>query len=395
MSMLLQNEQWNAEHKILNNIINHIPQYIFWKDKDLRFRGCNIYFAQQFNLIEPSELYGKTDADFPWGGTPDMQKYIEDDKKIISTGQARLNYEEIQKQPNGEEKIVLVSKTPLLDEKGAVAGLLGIYTDITERKRIEKEAEQLRIDKKVLEEQESMTRLLAASMAHELRTPLRAIESGLEGVGKYLPDMLETYKIAKNAELEIPFIAPMQFQSLSKMLENTKIEARAAFAVIDMLLMNTNSSAIDESKYKIYSIKQCIYDALMRYPLDEEEKSKIHWKMSDFSFHGDDILVIHVIFNLLKNALYYLKAANKGEIQIWCDKNEKFNILHFKDTSQGMDADILPHIFDRFYSRTRHGTGVGLAFCKLVMKSFGGDITCESVKGEYSDFILSFPQQNS
>jgi signal transduction histidine kinase len=107
---------------------------------------------------------------------------------------------------------------------------------------------------------------------------------------------------------------------------------------------------------------------------------------------GDDILFTHVLFNLLKNALYYIRAASKGEISIWCEQNEKFNILHFKDTGLGMDKEVLEHIFERFFTRTRHGSGVGLAFCKLVMQSFGGDIICDSVKGEYTDFTLSFPK---
>lgn len=330
-----------------------------------------------------------------WSKTihPDDLKYLLDSvKKRKPNFQPGETFNETYRiiRPNGEIRWIHDKSVPIYNEAGVHIGFAGIAHDITEVK----EAEELRTKNKVLEEQEQTTRLLAASMAHELRTPLRAIESGATGIENYLPEMFDAYKIAKNAGLEIPFIAPMQFKSLSKIIEHIKIETRASFAVIDMLLMNTNSSAIDESKFKIHSMGQCIKDALLRYPLDDEEKSKIHWKKCDFSYHGDDTLMTHVIFNLLKNALHYLQAANKGEIQIWCDQNENFNILHFKDTSAGIDADILPHIFDRFYSRTRHGTGVGLAFCKLVMKSFGGDITCQSIKGEYSDFQLFFPRQD-
>jgi len=52
---------------------------------------------------------------------------------------------------------------------------------------------------------------------------------------------------------------------------------------------------------------------------------------------------------------------------------------------------MLPKIFDRFFSSTHHGSGIGLAFCKLVMQAYGGNITCQSQQGEFTEFVLSFP----
>jgi len=100
----------------------------------------------------------------------------------------------------------------------------------------------------------------------------------------------------------------------------------------------------------------------------------------------------HVLFNLLKNALYYIEAANKGEIYIRAEKTPDANILHFKDTGKGMASSMMPYVFERFYSKTQHGTGIGLAFCKSVIESFGGKISCESVEGEHTTFILEFPK---
>jgi signal transduction histidine kinase len=59
-----------------------------------------------------------------------------------------------------------------------------------------------------------------------------------------------------------------------------------------------------------------------------------------------------------------------------------------------MPAEVTARIFDHFFTKTRHGTGVGLAYCKMVMEDLGGDMTCESVKGEYTHFILHFPVLN-
>lgn len=70
---------------------------------------------------------------------------------------------------------------------------------------------------------------------------------------------------------------------------------------------------------------------------------------------------------------------------------DKYNSLYFKDTSTGIAPEVLPHIFESFYSKTARGTGVGLAFCKSTMREFGGDIVCESVEGEFTTFVLTFP----
>lgn len=374
----------DTQEIVLDNIIANFPGNLFWKDKNLIYRGCNELQAKSSGYTR-EEMIGKTDYEMPWKAAADTIQKI--DQEIIQTGNI-VTCEEIAQLADGKTATFLSKKIPLRDKQNNIIGVMGIAFDIT----AEKEAEQLQLKNKVLEEQEGVTRLLAASMAHELRTPLRAIESGAEGLEKFLPLLLETYKKAKEAQLDIPYITPMHYKSLASIVKNTKVETRAAFAVVDMLLVRTNLSHIDTAKFTTCSMATCIEEALRRYPIRSDETHLVHWKKSDFSFHGDELLMIHIIFNLLKNALHFVKAANKGEIQIWCDKNEKYNILHFKDTGLGMEPEILSNIFQPFYTRTRHGTGVGLAFCKLVMNSFGGDISCDSVKGEYTDFTMTFPR---
>jgi signal transduction histidine kinase len=102
------------------------------------------------------------------------------------------------------------------------------------------------------------------------------------------------------------------------------------------------------------------------------------------------------LFNLFKNALHAIAIAGKGEIFISIEpanpsSGKKHNQLIFKDTGPGISPDNLRHIFDRFYTKTEHGTGIGLAFCQSVMQRLGGQITCTSRQGEHTTFTLSFP----
>ena len=95
---------------------------------------------------------------------------------------------------------------------------------------------------------------------------------------------------------------------------------------------------------------------------------------------------------LLKNAIYYIRAAGKGDIRIWLEKADDYNILHFKDTGMGMTQESLANAFVQFYTSRSNGSGLGLSFCKSVMVGHNGDISVESEESEFTHFQLQFPK---
>jgi two-component system CAI-1 autoinducer sensor kinase/phosphatase CqsS len=111
----------------------------------------------------------------------------------------------------------------------------------------------------------------------------------------------------------------------------------------------------------------------------------------DFQFHGSSTLLIMIFFNLFKNALYSIRLAGKGNIKISTILTPKFNNLCFTDTGTGIENDALPQVFDPFFTTKESGGGIGLAFCRRVMISFGGNIRCESIPGKFTTFTLEFP----
>jgi signal transduction histidine kinase len=71
----------------------------------------------------------------------------------------------------------------------------------------------------------------------------------------------------------------------------------------------------------------------------------------------------------------------------------KRNQLVIHDTGPGIPTHVLPYIFDSFFTTKKNsGAGIGLSFCRKVMSAFGGHIQCESVIGQYTQFVLEFPQ---
>ncbi len=232
-------------------------------------------------------------------------------------------------------------------------------------------------------------KIQAGTMAHELRTPLGSISLIVQILKMQIPALINGYKQAKKINPELEGINQDYIEKAPTEIETT---IRGAFSIIDILLMNVKGVP-DEVPKEACSIRTCIQNALAAYPLTSAEKQVIYIDTSDdFIFQGNELFMRHVLFNLLKNALYYIKAANKGEIYIRAEKTPDANILHFKDTGKGMASSMMPYVFERFYSKTQHGTGIGLAFCKSVIESFGGKISCESVEGEHTTFILEFPK---
>ena len=131
-------EQINAEaeaqrsNQMLETVIDNIPQRIFWKDKELRYLGCNMAFARDAGLAYPEQVIGKRDEDMPWRAFADALS--RQDTEVMASGVPKMNYE-TDMVIDGVHRTTVTSKLPFTDSDGRVIGVLGSYTDITERKR--------------------------------------------------------------------------------------------------------------------------------------------------------------------------------------------------------------------------------------------------------------------
>lgn len=282
-------------------------------------------------------------------------------------------------------------KSPLKDEYQQIIGVIGIGIDITDKK----EAERLKIEnqhaerkfQETLAKLEGMT-LVSASIAHEIRTPLATFDINADTLKGNLPLLVEAYNCAIAANLDVPEIDSFTVENLQELPNIMKRETQGANTFIDMLLMNIRPE-LEGSLGQIFSMQACVNEALTRYPFKPNQCQRIRWEnLHDFQVRGKETLVIHILFNLIKNALFYV---GQGYIKLILEPGNTYNKLNLTDTGTGIDPDILPYIFDRFFSRTRNGSGVGLAYCKTVMEALGGSISCESIKGNYTRFILNFP----
>lgn len=245
-------------------------------------------------------------------------------------------------------------------------------------------------------EQERAMLATAGSIAHELRTPLLGISAGAQGIRSYLPVLLDAYRLAQEAGLPVARMRMAHRDALAGVLDRIVDEAGHANAIIDMLLVNVRNGGNMPRDLVPCSIARCVETALARYPFAEAERPLVDWRRrDDFAFRGVELLTVHVLFNLTKNALRQIARCGKGSIEIETVAGAGANRLLFRDTAAGIEVRHLPHIFSRFYTSTGSesilGAGIGLAFCRDVMQAFGGSIECTSSPGRFTEFVLTFP----
>lgn len=129
-------------NRMLRLVLDTIPVRVFWKDRAYRYEGCNQAFAEDTGQSAPEDLIGKDDYEMTWIEQADL--YREDDRRVMATGDARINYEEPQTTPDGRTIWLQTSKVPMRDGQGQIMGVLGTYQDITERKNAVEELRRLR-----------------------------------------------------------------------------------------------------------------------------------------------------------------------------------------------------------------------------------------------------------
>jgi len=177
-----------AAHNLLEIIIDKTPARIFWKDKDLRYLGCNTIFANDAGKASSLDIVGKNDFELSWAAQAEL--YQADDSAVMASGIAKIGYEEPQTTPQGNTMWCRTSKIPLMNNQNEVFGILGMYEDITERKLAEKE---LSIAATAFESQEGMMVTDANNVIVKVNQAFSAITgySSEDAVGQY-PSLLSS-----------------------------------------------------------------------------------------------------------------------------------------------------------------------------------------------------------
>jgi two-component system CAI-1 autoinducer sensor kinase/phosphatase CqsS len=226
------------------------------------------------------------------------------------------------------------------------------------------------------------TQALAGSIAHEMRTPLVQLMHNLQGMQQALPPPTTT------AQHQV--LGPRDVNALYRYLAQSEIAVKRGLQVIEMTLDEVSAKPLDTAGFAYLSAAEATGKAVQEYGYESEDaRARIRLDVKeDFSFRGDETAYLFVLFNLLKNSLYYVAFHPQARVTITVNRDR----VSVHDTGPGIAPDVLARLFEPFRSVGKTGgTGLGLAYCQRVMRAFGGEISCESVLGLFTEFNMQFP----
>ena len=219
------------------------------------------------------------------------------------------------------------------------------------------------------------SRALANSIAHEMRNPLAQVQLQFEALKQHI----ENHAPVEQIKLDI---------------ENGQAAIQRGRQLIDIILREVSDSSPEHEPIAMTSIHKAVDQAVSHYGFENEkiiERIRLP-QHTDFVAKLNETLFNFVIFNLIRNAIYYFDSYPDSQIEISTKTGPYENTLIFRDTGPGIDETISHKIFDDFFSYQKSGgSGLGLGYCQRVMRSFGGRIECESKLGEFTEFHLYFP----
>ncbi|NTV98424.1 MAG: response regulator [Chlorobiaceae bacterium] len=235
-------------------------------------------------------------------------------------------------------------------------------------------------------------RSLSGTIAHEMRNPLNAIVNAIEAIQSILPE-----RPSASSREEIFMISRNSLEAVNDVIDEASDIVRRGNKIIDSILTAMQGGEVDIKSFRRRSATTTIHSAIDTFAYSApEEKKLIHIDTrEDFEFFGDKDLLVYVLFNLIKNALYY-KNKPSFSIAITTESHPSGNFIRVRDTGPGVPVGKRELIFESFYTHGKTGgNGLGLSFCRRVINSFGGHIVCHSKEQEWTEFEIMLPVYHS
>lgn len=405
-------------------LVENIPHNVFMKDRDSVYVSCNERYAEALK-IKSSAIGGKTDYDF----FPKelAEKYRADDKRIMESEKTKSIEETFVH--NGEEIIVETVKMPVKNEQGNVVGLLGIFWDITERKRTEKAIkvayEQLEQSNKELKEtqcqlvqNEKLASIgqLAAGVAHEMNTPVGFVASNFQTLQSYvnkIRDLLTTYdELIGQIETLGKTELQNKIEGIGQFRDNLKIDfiledirglfddSREGLDRVTSIIQNLRDfSRIDQPGSRDeYNINKGIEATLVVTKNEIKYDADVRTEFSEvplvFCHSGQ---INQVFLNILINAAQAIKSQkrkDRGTITIRTYASAGKVVCEIVDDGPGISPDNLPKVFDPFFTTKPAGKGTGLGLSisyDIVVNKHNGQFFVESTVGKGTKFTIKLP----
>ncbi|HEQ99673.1 MAG TPA: PAS domain S-box protein [candidate division Zixibacteria bacterium] len=314
--------------------------------------GRIIYFneaAERITGLKENKIKGKNCLEVFADRMPQFSEKI---LSVLKSSQLESRCEITICDNEGEEIPIGISTSVLEDEVRGVRGVIGIFQNLTDAKKME---EKMRHADRLAAVGE-----LSASIAHEIRNPLASISGSVEILKQELNPEGENQRLMD--------LIVKESSRLSNILTDFLVYARVKTPNFGKVEINRLVSDVIE---------------IARNHTSYREKIKLRSESDDTTIYvsGDDEQIRQVLFNLVVNALEAIES-DKGSVKIKIEGNSPIYtdqvILSVIDDGGGMTREVKDRIFSPFFSTKKEGTGLGLAIVRRLVDNMGGRIWVET-----------------
>ena len=413
-SLAEQNTILESERNLLRTLIDHMPDYIYIKDRNSRFLTVNKRLLEVQHASSLDEIIGKTDYD----STPTKEAadiYLQDDQHIISTGEPIINKEEIGFDENDRERVILTTKVPFYDADGNIAGIVGIGRDITKQKKAERQlreqAQNLQEVNIILEERQEKIQ----QQSEELNKQAQSLKKANVQLEHLNTTKNKFFSIIAH-DLKNPFQAIFGFSELllrnyddfdapqkMDLLGMIKTSSESAYNLLENLLQWARTQT-DRIKYNPAQIDigELIEQNITLGQGSAENKhiSLVYELKCTSKAFADKNMINLVLRNLISNAIKFTNDG--GVVTVLCNEAEKNPDrieISIVDTGIGISEDNIQKLFriDEYFSTSgtagESGTGLGLIICKEFVEKNGGEIKISSELGVGTTFSFTLSKK--
>jgi PAS domain S-box-containing protein len=300
----------------------------------------------------------------------------------IQRGDRVDHFETVRLRKDGTPLEVSLTISPVRDAAGNITGASKIARDITARKQLEKEREELlaseRSARTAAERASLVKDEFLSTLSHELRTPLTAILgwSQLLGIGNAEPDILS--------------------KGLEAIERNARVQTQIIDDLLDMSRILSGKLRLDVQTLDITAVVEAAIESIR--PAAEAKSLRLRKIIDPLAgpVLGDPTRLQQVLWNLLTNAVKF--TPKEGRIDVLLERVNSHLELTVQDSGMGIKPEFLPLVFERFRqadsstTRSYGGLGLGLSLVKSLVELHGGTVRAKSPgEGQGAAFIVSLP----
>jgi PAS domain S-box-containing protein len=365
-------ERFPRELETLRQLADGLPQIVWVARRD----GSHEYYNKQW--YDYTGLTLETSTDQAW-----RDLFHPDDRERAETNWAEALREgtpyeiefRLKRVFDGEFRWFLGRALPHRDAEGNIVNWFGTCTDIHEQKLTQ---DALRATRDAIARENSQKDDFLALVSHELRTPLNAIFGWTRLMQEHVLGEAE------------------RAQAVDSIMRNAEAQAGLIEDVLDITRIVNQKLSLDREIVQLWRVVTEAIDAILP-SADAKGVALIsEIESHDLLVHADRMRLEQVVTNLLANAVKFTDRG--GEIRVVVAQQDEFATVVVADTGQGIDSELLPHIFERFRqgdsspTRRHGGLGLGLAIAHQLVRLHGGEIEVESAgSNQGSRFTMRLP----